>query len=246
MNNRWLKFRSPAAARRQQARRRARLIAISVALHLLFLLSFVGFSGHNDDGEATPQYIAVQFGGELPPRFESEFIDNNESMLEKEIMPEPVLNDQVENEEFVQDRADIAQKKSLRKQFQAAALAKKQATQAKLAHQADENAQGDKGKIAADYLELLQLTVQETSQIPIQARQEHISGNAILRLTFNRDGYVTRYSLRRPTGHEILDNAAIAVAEKLLTEPFPPMPDEFESGKKVTTYDFPISFKAKN
>lgn len=99
------------------------------------------------------------------------------------------------------------------------------------------------GQKTATYLELLQLTVQETSQIPAQARQDGLHANAILRLTFNRKGYVTEYALQRPTGYKILDDAAIAVAQTLKTSPFPPMPDNFEVGKQVATYDFPISFK---
>jgi protein TonB len=99
------------------------------------------------------------------------------------------------------------------------------------------------GQKSATYLELLQLTVQETSQIPPAARKAKIGGNAVLRLTFNRDGYVRDYKLVQKTGYKILDDAALDVAKKLVYQPFPPMPDKFEKGRNKVTYDFPVSFK---
>lgn len=99
------------------------------------------------------------------------------------------------------------------------------------------------GQDSLTYLEWLQLTVQETSQIPAEARAKKISGDAVLRLTFNRAGYVSSYKLVRKTGSKILDNAALEVGKKLGYQPFPKMPDDFERSNKQVTYDFPISFK---
>lgn len=101
----------------------------------------------------------------------------------------------------------------------------------------------DTGQKTATYLELLQLTVQETSKIPSEARAAGLSGNAVLRLTFNREGYVRKFKLIQKTGHAVLDEAALDVGAKLSYQPFPPMPDNFEQGRKTATYDFPVSFK---
>lgn len=99
------------------------------------------------------------------------------------------------------------------------------------------------GKTSLSYLELLQYTLQENSIIPHQARDEGLQGDAVLRLTFDRKGFVQEYELVAATGFEILDNAALALAQKLMQKPLPPMPRSFERGKDRATYDFPISFR---
>ena len=104
------------------------------------------------------------------------------------------------------------------------------------------NSNDDDAVLNPSYLDLLQITVQERSSIPYKAIQEEQSGKAILRLSFNRLGIVTKYRLLKSTGFQILDNEALRVAESLTRKPFPPVPTSFDPGQKKLTYDFPISF----
>lgn len=96
--------------------------------------------------------------------------------------------------------------------------------------------------ISPTYLDLLQFTVQERSSIPAKAVREQIYGSAMLRLTFDRDGFVQKFKLVKSSGHTILDQEALRVAKSLMTAPFPKAPDSFDEDSKIMTYDFPISF----
>ena len=94
-----------------------------------------------------------------------------------------------------------------------------------------------------DYLELLQYTVEDLSEVPDGG--ERLKGVAVLRLEFNRQGFVTRYALKKPTGQPILDQAATAVAARLMHEPFPAAPDGFDKGEPILRYDFLIKYPPK-
>lgn len=102
------------------------------------------------------------------------------------------------------------------------------------------------GKREYTYIDLLRLSVQEKSKIPAEALEKGISGEAVLRLTFDRKGFVQRYALIQNTGSYLLDAAAIEVAKTLMREPFPPVPTDFDRGTDKLIYDFPIAFDAEN
>lgn len=95
---------------------------------------------------------------------------------------------------------------------------------------------------APTYLDLLQVTVQERSAVPLEAAEKRQYGRAVLRLSFNRLGYVKKYSIIRSSGYEILDREALRVAQTLTQNPFPPAPQSFDRGRTTLIYDFPISF----
>jgi protein TonB len=57
---------------------------------------------------------------------------------------------------------------------------------------------------------------------PEDARQRRLSGNLVLTVAIRRDGSVERIDLIQPSGHRVLDDAAIAVVE--LAAPFAPLP----------------------
>ena len=96
------------------------------------------------------------------------------------------------------------------------------------------------------YLELLQSTVQQKSNIPAEAAMNGIKGKAVLRLEFNRKGNVTKYSLKTSTGNKMLDNAALAVGARLTKEPFPPAPASFYPNQKLLKFDFGIDYAPAN
>ena len=100
----------------------------------------------------------------------------------------------------------------------------------------------NEGEIQArDYLELLQYTIQQRSSIP-RTEGLKLKGQAVLRLSFNRNGQILEYKLIKKTGDFVLDQAAIEVADSLRHHPFPPAPANFDQGQKVLRYDFFVNY----
>ncbi len=61
---------------------------------------------------------------------------------------------------------------------------------------------------------------------PEQARERNLSGQLVLTVAVRRDGSVERIDIVQPSGHKILDDAAIRTVE--LAAPFGPLPDTRE------------------
>mgnify|MGYP000712233536 CR=1 FL=1 len=97
-----------------------------------------------------------------------------------------------------------------------------------------------------NYLELLQNTVQQKSSIPAEAAMNNISGKAVLRLEFDRKGFVKHYSLKQSTGNKILDAAAMDLGAKLMTEPLPAPPASFFPEQQILKFDFGIDYDPVN
>jgi len=97
-----------------------------------------------------------------------------------------------------------------------------------------------------EYFDSLQQVIQQSSGIPEEAARKKLKGKAILRLEFDRTGLVRTFSLKKSTGHEILDNAAIAVATKFMTEPLPTPPESLYANEKLLKFDFGIDYDPIN
>ena len=59
---------------------------------------------------------------------------------------------------------------------------------------------------------------------PDDARRKGLSGKLIMDVTMNADGTVRNINILRPSGHSVIDEAAIRIVN--LAAPFPPFPDE--------------------
>ena len=229
---------------------------LSIIIHGIFvLLLLLSSKVISDDGEPA-RYIAIKIGSpyrsdynnpyHYSPQMDSKIAqqqDFQEQLAEKIAQTEikPIIlpkHGNLPNPARQPQKQQVPQKFKIEVKENQSNSAASQPREAK----GQKNGNSDKGQDSASYLEWLQLTVQETSRIPIQAREQGISGSAVLRLSFDRDGYVHDYRLARATGNRILDAAALRVARKLMFEPFPPMPTDFEQGRGIVTYDFPISF----
>ncbi len=77
----------------------------------------------------------------------------------------------------------------------------------------------------ASYMEAWRAKVERVGNLnyPDQARRQKLSGSLILDVALNKDGSINRITIRRSSGHAILDNAAIRIVE--LSAPFAPFPD---------------------
>ena len=79
----------------------------------------------------------------------------------------------------------------------------------------------------AAYMEAWRAKVERVGNInyPDEARQRNLSGSLLLDVAINPDGSVREITVRRTSGHKVLDDAAVRIVE--LAAPFARFPDDF-------------------
>ena len=79
----------------------------------------------------------------------------------------------------------------------------------------------------AAYMEAWRAKVERVGNInyPDEARRRDLSGSLLLDVALNPDGSVREITIRRSSGHKVLDEAAIRIVK--LASPFAPFPDDF-------------------
>lgn len=79
----------------------------------------------------------------------------------------------------------------------------------------------------AAYMEAWRAKVERVGNInyPDEARKRNLSGSLLLDVAINPDGSVREITVRRSSGHPVLDDAAVRIVE--LAAPFAPFPDDF-------------------
>ena len=80
----------------------------------------------------------------------------------------------------------------------------------------------------AAYMEAWRAKVERVGNLnyPDEARRRKLSGSLILDVSLNPDGTVSQITIRRSSGHKILDDAAIRIVN--LASPFAPFPDNIK------------------
>ena len=66
---------------------------------------------------------------------------------------------------------------------------------------------------------------------PDEARRQNLSGSLILDVSLNPDGSIEQVTIRRSSGKQILDDAAIRIVE--LASPFAPFPDNIRDNTDI-------------
>jgi protein TonB len=79
----------------------------------------------------------------------------------------------------------------------------------------------------ATYMEAWRAKVERIGNLnyPDEARRKHLSGSLVLNVAINADGSVREITVRRSSGHQVLDDAAVRIVE--LAAPFARFPDDF-------------------
>lgn len=79
----------------------------------------------------------------------------------------------------------------------------------------------------ASYMEAWRSKVERVGNLnyPDEARRNKLSGNLILDVALNPDGSINEITIRKPSGHKVLDDAAVRIVE--LAAPYAPFPDSF-------------------
>jgi len=85
----------------------------------------------------------------------------------------------------------------------------------------------------AAYLDAWRMKIERIGNLnyPEEAKRQNLSGNLILDVALNADGEVNSITLRRSSGHKILDDAAIRIVK--LAAPFAPFPEELRKDTDV-------------
>lgn len=78
----------------------------------------------------------------------------------------------------------------------------------------------------AAYMEAWRAKVERIGNLnyPEEARKRNLSGSLLLDVALNPDGSVEEITVRRSSGHQVLDDAAVRIVE--LAAPFAPFPDD--------------------
>ncbi len=85
----------------------------------------------------------------------------------------------------------------------------------------------------AAYMEAWRAKVERVGNLnyPEEARKHKISGQLVLDVALNPDGKINQITIRRSSGHKVLDEAAIRIVE--LAAPFAPFPDDIRKETDV-------------
>lgn len=85
----------------------------------------------------------------------------------------------------------------------------------------------------AAYLDAWRMKIERIGNLnyPEEAKRQNLSGNLILDVALNSDGEIYSITLRRSSGHKILDDAAIRIVN--LAAPFAPFPEELRKDTDV-------------
>ena len=85
----------------------------------------------------------------------------------------------------------------------------------------------------AAYMEAWRAKVEKVGNLnyPEEARKRKIAGKLVLDVALNPDGKINQITIRRSSGHKVLDDAAIRIVE--LAAPFAPFPEDIRKETDV-------------
>ena len=101
----------------------------------------------------------------------------------------------------------------------------------------------------ASYMEAWRSKVERVGNLnyPDAARKNKLSGKLILDVALNKDGSINQITVRRSSGHQVLDDAAIRIVK--LASPYSPFPDHIREETDILhitrTWQFLNSHKFK-
>jgi len=94
------------------------------------------------------------------------------------------------------------------------------------------NARTQEYKYAA-YMDAWRAKVERVGNLnyPEQAKRQNIAGSLVLDVAINRDGTIHAVQVLRPSGHKVLDDAAVRIVE--LAAPYAPLPPDMRAETDV-------------
>jgi protein TonB len=96
-------------------------------------------------------------------------------------------------------------------------------------------------KQEADYFALLSAHLNRRKTYPVEARRAREQGVVTVRFTVDRDGNVSDVTLKRGSGHAILDEETLALVQRVA--PMPRMPATMQ--RERLTLSLPIEYSLR-
>lgn len=96
-------------------------------------------------------------------------------------------------------------------------------------------------KREADYFALISAHLNRRKTYPVEARQARQQGVVVVRFTVDRNGGVSNVAIKRSSGHDLLDQATLALLAKVA--PLPSMPASMQ--RDSVTLSLPIDYSLK-
>ena len=96
-------------------------------------------------------------------------------------------------------------------------------------------------KQEADYFALISAHLNRRKTYPAQARQARQQGVVTIRFTLDRSGAVSAVAIKRSSGHDLLDQATLALLARVA--PLPRMPASFQ--RDSITLSLPIEYSLR-
>jgi protein TonB len=93
----------------------------------------------------------------------------------------------------------------------------------------------------ADYFALVSAHLNRRKTYPVEARRARQQGVVTVRFTVDRQGRVSDVSIRRSSGHELLDSATLDLVQRVA--PLPPMPASMPRDR--ITLSLPIDYSLR-
>lgn len=96
-------------------------------------------------------------------------------------------------------------------------------------------------KQEADYFALVSAHLNRRKTYPVEARQARQQGVVVVRFTVDRSGHVSGVSIKRGSGHAVLDAATLALVQRVA--PLPRMPASMQ--RDSITLSLPIDYSLR-
>jgi len=101
------------------------------------------------------------------------------------------------------------------------------------------NSTAKEAELMSRYEQLISQWIEKFKQYPMQAREQNLQGETVVRIRIDRKGNIRYYILEHSTGNQILDRAAIDMVRR--ANPVPAVPNDYPRGDLIE-FLIPVNF----
>lgn len=101
------------------------------------------------------------------------------------------------------------------------------------------NSTAKEAELMSRYEQLISLWIEKFKQYPMEAREQGLQGETVVRIRIDRKGNIRYYILEHSTGHQLLDRAAIDMVRR--ANPVPAVPNDYPRGELIE-FLIPVNF----
>lgn len=206
-------------------------VLASLAIHFIFLINWIAPKVINKPTQAV---LSLKINNYLPPASKAkaivEPVQKAEKVEKKILKKTKTVQPAVKKTQPVQKTPPVKKQETVPETVETAVVAQTSQQVSTISNTARTN-----------YENILAAWLAKHKRYPSHALRRRMTGTALLSVTINAEGKLLNYQINDSTGHEILDDAVIAMLKR--AEPLPEIPAEFMRN----SYDFrvPVSFELK-